>query len=118
MKRKAPTAEQKRWHDWLAQLPCPVTDGPCHLHHCVGASAKSGGVNIGQWFVINLSPDAHDGPHGIHKDRELFRSMGIGLRRLDIEKSLFASNVNKYQALHGRLPMPDVVFDMIMAYTR
>lgn len=85
---KQPTAAQKRWQSAIAQTGCYVTGGEACIHHCVGSTARHNKVDIGHWFVIPLSYEAHQGKHGIHGDRKLFNPK-LGERRLEIEKSIF-----------------------------
>lgn len=112
MKRgKAPTAEQERFHDWVAEQGCWITGSPANIHHCVGSTAKFNKIHIGQWWVIPLCYDAHQGPHGIHGDREIFNP---DMPRKELEKEIF-------KALCMRLPkstVPDEVYDAIMEYSR
>lgn len=117
MKRaKAPTAKQKRWHEWLAQQGCYLGIGIANLHHCVGSTAVHNKVWIGQDFVIPLSYEAHQGPHGIHGDLSLF--VGLGETRKEIEKSIFARLVAHYRRQHNELPCPADVLAAIQDYRR
>ena len=118
MKRaKAPTAEQKRWHDWLARQGCYLGIGQANLHHCVGSTAKHRKIDIGQWWVIPLSWEAHQGPHGIHTDCKIFSGHGLGETRKEIEKTIFSRLVAHYRHQHqGELPMPADVYAAIMDY--
>lgn len=118
MKRKLPTAAQKRWHSWLAVQGCYLTLGPAELHHCVGASGKHDKVWIGQDFVIPLSPAAHRGPCGIHADLSLFAGHGLGDKRKEIEKAIFSRLVALYHRQHDALPCSPEVLKAIKEYHR
>jgi len=107
---KAPTAEQKRFHDQVAELDCWVTKGPANIHHCVGSTAKYDKIHIGQWWVIPLCYEAHQGPHGIHGDLIIFNQPFYS--RKEIEKDIFETVCRAIDS-----PVPDEVYDAIMRYT-
>lgn len=111
---KAPTAEQKRFHDWVAEQGCAMTGGPASIHHCVGSTAKHGKIPIGQWWVIPLSYEYHQGPHGIHGDLTIFDdpSDDPRLSRKEIEKEIFITLL--FWEDH---PVPQNVYNAIMEYT-
>jgi len=106
---KAPTAEQKRFHNQVAEQGCWVTRGPANIHHCVGSTAKHNKISIGQWWVIPLSYEAHQGPHGIHGDLAIFNQPGFS--RKEIEKEIFET------MLGWQRPIPQDVYNAIMEYT-
>jgi len=109
---KAPTAEQKRFHDWLSYQGCFVTSAPACLHHCVGSTAKFNKIHIGQWWVIPLCYEAHQGRHGIHFDLGLFPE-SYGKKRKEVEKFIFReiTTDNKDSRI------PEDVYKAIMEYT-
>lgn len=110
---KQPTAEQKRWHDFVAGMGCVITGQPASIHHCVGTTARHNKVHIGQWWVIPLSYEAHQGKHGIHGDRKLFNRKW-GESRKEIEKNIF-------QWITVEAPgwfLSDEVYQAIMSYHR
>ncbi len=115
---KAPTAEQKRWHQWLAETGCYIGLGPACIHHCVGSTGRHNKVHIGQWFVIPLSYEAHQGPGGIHGDLSLFKGQGLGETRKEIEKAIFGRLVAHYRRQHGWLPVPADALAAIENYHR
>lgn len=114
---KNPTAAQKKWWDWLAQQGCYLGLGEPCIHHCVGSTAKHNKIHIGQDFVIPLSWEAHQGPHGIHADCQIFAGHGLGESRKEIEKTIFSRLVSHYCHQHqDTLPMPADVYAAIMDY--
>lgn len=115
---KAPTAEQKRWHQWLAETGCYIGLGPACIHHCVGSTGRHNKVHIGQWFVIPLSYEAHQGAGGIHGDLSAFDGHGLGETRKEIEKAIFARLVAHYHRMKGELPCPPDVLAAIEEYRR
>lgn len=115
---KAPTAAQKRWHQWLAETGCYLGLGPACIHHCAGSTAKHDKVEIGQWWVIPLSYEAHQGPGGIHGDRSVFDGQGLGQTRKEIEKAIFGRMVAHYRRTHGEYPCSADVLQAIGEYHR
>ncbi len=111
---KAPTVHQKHWWDWLVQQGCYLGLGEACIHHCVGSTARHNKVEIGNWWVIPLSYEAHQGPGGIHGDLSLFE----GDRRKDIEKEIFAFYVERYRRQFEWLPVPADVLMAIEGYRR
>lgn len=119
MKRgKAPTAAQQRWHRWLADQGCSIGYGSACIHHCAGAAAIHNKVHIGQWWVIPLSWEAHQGPGGIHGDLSLFRGHGLGECRKDIEKTIFRRLVAVYRRQRGEFPCPAEVLAAVEGFHR
>lgn len=117
MRRAVSTnAKQKRFHNFLAERGCAVTRAPAHIHHCVGSSASHDRVPIGQWFVIPLAPELHQGKGGIHCDRSLLESFGFSGSRKDIEKQLFLKCAKEYIKQGGDIP--EIVIEKIKEYRR
>lgn len=115
---KAPTAAQKRWHTWLASQGCYIGLGPACIHHCAGSTAKHNKVEIGQWWVVPLSYEAHQGTQGIHGDLSIFAGQGLGKTRKEIEKAIFGRLVAHYRRQHGEYPCPGDVLQAIERYHR
>jgi hypothetical protein len=115
---KAPTASQKRWHTWLAEQGCYLQLGPACIHHCVGSTGRHNKIHIGQWFVIPLSYEAHQGTGGIHGDLSAFDGHNLGERRKEIEKTIFNRLVAVYRRQHGEYPCPPDVLAAIEGYHR
>lgn len=119
---KRPTADQKAWHDWVRAQGCYITGQPAELHHCAGSTAKSGkqllgyAVDVGQWFVIPLSHEAHQGPHGIAGDRSMFSGHGLGETRKEIEITIFMRLVAHFRRQFGYLPCPEDVLRAVEAW--
>lgn len=114
MKRKAPTAAQKRFHDAAARLGCvvPGCNAPARIHHCVGASAKHNKVAIGQWWILPLCDDHHqNGECALHVSPLAFAGlMGLDSRK-QAEKYLFSVVLTRL-ATDGR---PDMVPEHVIA---
>ena len=110
---KKPTARQRRFHDWIKRQPCVATNehGP-ELHHCVGSTAKHNKIEIGQWWCIGLSSEAHRGRHGIHYDGTL---LTLHETRKEVEKRLFEKTAVQYAA-EGNESLPHEVLDAIRDY--
>ena len=78
-KGNAPTAQQKRWLQAVAELSPGM-----QIHHPVGATAKIKGVgNIGHWWLVPVDEISHRDIHaGIFgKDRKV------------LEKRIFEANL-------------------------
>lgn len=53
-------ALEKRWHNWLARLPCVFTGAePVELDHVVGSATKNNGELIGHALVIPVCHEIH-----------------------------------------------------------
>lgn len=104
-KGNAPTAEQKRWHDQVANLQCVECLGPAQIHHPVGATAKHKKVPIGHWWVIPLCDEHHRGLHS--GDSYEYES------RKEFEKGEFARILDDHDH-----PVPAEVESAIMGYHR
>lgn len=64
-KNYRPTAEQKRFWDYLASQSCLNCGAyPVQLHHIIGSSGKENKVHIGQWLLMPLCASCHaEYPH-------------------------------------------------------
>lgn len=111
--RKGLTADQRRWWDWLAGHGCYLGLGQACLHHCIGSTARHDKVDIGQWWVIPLSYEAHQGPQGIHNDLSIFCT---GETRKEIEKRIFSDLSGRYLEDGGHIPAE--VIEAIEGYHR
>jgi hypothetical protein len=59
------SAEVRRYHDWVASLPCLVTSQPgVTIHHVTGYANKLGRFTRSDWLVVPLSPEFHLIQHG------------------------------------------------------
>lgn len=115
---KAPNAAQRRWWSWLIDQGCYIGLGDPCIHHAVGSSARHRKVEIGNWFVVPLSYEAHQGVGGIHGDLSAFVGHGLGATRKEIEKSIFRRLVAAYRRSHGEYPMPADVIAAVEDYHR
>lgn len=112
----APTAKQKKWHDWLASFDCYICQQKAEVHHCVGSTGKHQKVHIGQDFCVPLCGHCHRGPQGIHGDLSAFDGHKLGERRKEIEKTIFNHLVAVYRRQHGEYPCPPDVLAAIEGY--
>lgn len=112
----APNAAEKRFHEFLAGMGCAVTGAPAHIHHAIGSSAKHNRIHIGQWWVIPLAPELHQGQGGIHGDMSLFALHGIEGTRKEIEKKLFQYCAARYMVAGGHIP--EEVLRAVVGYRR
>lgn len=105
---KAPTAAQRRWHDWLREQGCACCGAPAEIHHCVGSTAKHNKIWIGQDFCIPLCPRHHRHEASIDKNTALFVAEYYGeprdIGRRGMEKRIFAGLVAHYRRAKGELP--------------
>lgn len=121
MKRaKAPTAQEKRWHDWLRDKGCAACGAPTAIHHAIGSTGRHNKIHIGQWWVNNLCYEHHQGQGGIHSDLSAFTDfdkMTLGRTRKDIEKSIFRIFSYQYKKETGEA-IPIEVKEAIEGYRR
>lgn len=115
MKKIAPTARQKDFHNQLARLGCMICRGPARLHHCVGASARHNKIAIGQWWLIPLCDEHHQhGPEAVHVSPEAFaKTVGVETRK-QAEKVLFSEALSMLE----KNPVPLEVVQAIDSYRR
>jgi len=112
---KSPNKAQQDWQDWQREQGCSNcgSDNPA-IHHCVGSTAKHNRIHIGQFWVIPLCYDCHQGPEGIHYGMDRFYLDN----RKENEKSLFELMCRRYYVDHSYEAMPRDVHDAIMDYHR
>jgi hypothetical protein len=79
-------AEVRRFHDWVASLPCLVTgEHGVTLHHVTGYADNAGRFSRSDWLVVPLSAPFHLIQHGPRWSvealghRGFFRVHGIDL---------------------------------------
>jgi hypothetical protein len=63
-KRTAKTAEERRFHGLVANVPCLVCGRPAEVHHLMHHSGQRGRRD--HRIVAPLCPDHHRGPQGVH----------------------------------------------------
>lgn len=82
------TADEKRYHDYLANQPCIACgDRPCTVHH-VRYSAGIG-QRSSHYMALSLCDPCHQGPAGIHFDRKVFEM------RWGTEEQLLAKQIER-----------------------
>lgn len=117
---RQPTAAERRYHDWLRGMGCAICGSPTAIHHAVGSTGRHNKIHIGQWWVINLCYDHHQGSGGIHGDLSSFDGFDqkiLGGTRKEIEKSLFLLFSAKYEE-QSREEIPEEVKQAIAGYHR
>lgn len=108
---KQPNAAERHWHNWLRERGCAICGQPTAIHHAVGSTGRHNKIHIGQWWVVPLCYDHHQGPGGIHGDLSMFDAFdraALGNTRKEIEKSLFARFAEIYEKRTGELIPEDV----------
>jgi hypothetical protein len=58
------TAAQKRYHDWVLQQPCIVTERYGVTKHHVTASRDGGRFTRSHWIVVPLMQELHQHDYG------------------------------------------------------
>lgn len=112
--KHSPTAKAKRWMAWVGQRQCINCGQPSNVHHCAGATAKHNKVAIGDWWLLPLCRECHQGDHGIHGDRALFFG---AVPRKTTEKMMFARLMYWARADGSLMDMPaQNVIDAIEDY--
>ena len=108
------TAQQKRFHNKLMELPCVVTNEMFihghrnQLHHCAGRRFKLDGMLVGDWYVMPIAAVIHDPRleregrflnvghrHGSNESKAIFKLKNGP----DID--LYDSVMDEYEIIHG-----------------
>jgi len=115
---KNPTAAQKRWHKWLGQQTCcGCNQDGVSLHHCAGSTARHKKQWIGQWWLVPLCYDCHQGTGGVHGDMTAITFSGlIDVTRKEFEKKAFSDMVRKARANELEDMPPQEIIDCIAGY--
>ena len=113
------TEAQRKWHSWLADRGCVITQGPAEIHHVVGASAKQKYHFethwIGQWYVLPLCYELHRSPNvegSIAKSRNSFE------RIYGPQFNLFLNKVQEYYNENNVLPFDEDILRAIGEHER
>src|SRR5690625_6799257 len=101
--KHTPSAAAKRWMAWVASRGCLNCRAPANVHHCVGATARHNKVAIGDWWLLPLCRECHQGDHGIHGDRSRFFG---AVPRKTTEKMMFARLMDWARADSACVDMP------------
>ena len=68
-----PTAAQKRFHEWCREQKCLICGDEAAIHHIGGSKMKIKGVNKpGEWYVLPLCYNHHQGDCGVHRNKREF----------------------------------------------
>lgn len=113
-KRTVPV-KARRWMAWVGQRPCINCVAPANVHHCAGATARHNKVAIGDWWLLPLCPECHQGDDGIHHSRRRF--FGSAVSRKTTEKMMFERLMDWARADSACVDMPSQqVIDAIEDY--
>jgi len=111
-KNAAPTAEQKRWREWLVERGCFITGDIPQLHHFIGAAkkAKINGMSqkVGEWAIIPLCYWWHmcpENPDNVDWFKKRFEA-----RTGYTEKEIFKALADEYGLI------PEEVVEALMRY--
>lgn len=115
-KGHTPSAKAKRWMVWVGECPCVnCSHWPVHVHHCAGATAKHNKVAIGDWWLLPLCYECHQGRHGVHGDRARF--WRLSRNRKTVEHHLFIALMSVARGAPGSpVQPPDAVVRAIEEY--
>lgn len=121
-KGNAPSAAQSRfWHE-LVEMGCLLTGDEAEIDHCVGASATYNGVNIGNWWVLALSPEVHrNGPNNRTSQEWRFIAKWCNPSLWDshagYKKELFLAQLVRYKMYYQKpFPLGLEVLEAIIEY--
>lgn len=68
----------RRYHDWVASLPCLVSGRlGVTLHHVTGYADKPGRFARDEWLVVPLAPEFHLIQHGSRTSVEALGHQGF-----------------------------------------
>lgn len=60
MKNDPPNKAEREWREAVRGQGCILDyPGPVEIHHVVGRTAKHNKVDIGHWFILPVSSEAH-----------------------------------------------------------
>lgn len=106
-----PTAEQARFHDWCRVYGCIVSGSPHPaIHHIKGSKMKlKHCTKPGEWYVLPLHYNYHQGRHGVHTNKRRFEEL------YGTEKEKWVKLMEMYHWEHGKYPMSNVEFEIIKA---
>jgi len=107
-----PTAAQKRFHDWCRSGGCIVSGNECDsIHHIKGARMKlKGCVKPGEWYVLPLSFDFHQGEYGVHTNKREFEKQTEGT-----EKEHWINLIQLYTVEFREKPMSEEEYQIIVS---
>lgn len=110
-------AKARRWMAWVASRGCLNCGRPANVHHCAGSTARHNRVAIGDWWLLPLCRECHQGGDGIHHSR--LRFFGSDVPRKTTEKMMFARLMDWARADSACIDMPEQrVIDAIEDYHR
>ena len=121
-KGNSPTAAQKKWWSELVDMGCLVSDSDgAEIDHLVGSSVQANGENIGNWWVIALSPEAHRvGANSRTSKGYLFSKVFCNNDLWDdYKKELFLASCTRYMVYYNKpLPFSSDILQSIMGYSK
>ena len=106
----SPTAAQKRFHDWCRAYGCIVSWNRCDaIHHIKGSRMKLKGCkNPGEWYILPLMYEYHQGCLGVHTNKRGFEEATLGT-----EKEHWVRLIEAYEFEHGSKPMSEEEYQII-----
>lgn len=116
---KKPTANESAWLVRVAQYAEQHGSIPEHapcafeIHHVMGRSGRQNKVKVGHWFILPVAFELHNvmsnNPLNVTHFRKRFTA------EFGNQRDLFAQMVEKIAEEDGENPVPEEVFNAIMA---
>ena len=104
-----PSKAQKDWHEWLRNCGCFICSDDAAIHHIKGSKMKlKGFIKPGEWYVLPLCYNHHQGDEGVHTNKRNFE------KRHGTEKEMFERAVETYEIENRAYPMSEEDFNAIM----
>ena len=100
-----PSKDQKYWHEFLRECGCIVCGAynPA-IHHIKGSKMKlKGCVKPGEWFVLPLCYEHHQGVSGVHARKSNYN-----------QKDLWVSAILFYQKKYNKIPTSNKEYQIIL----
>ena len=100
-----PNKKQRDWHEWLRDFGCTECLGyQAAIHHIIGSKMKlKGCVKPGEWYVIPLCYEHHQGPEGVHLSKKYYD-----------EKKMWVHLVGIYESENAEKPMSEEEYQIIL----
>ena len=121
-KGNSPTEAQRKFWSELVNMGCLLTGEDAEIDHCIGASAQYVGGNLGNWFVLALSPEVHRLGMSNRTDQEwAFIAKWCNPSLWDSaaghKKELFLAQMVRYKMYYQKdFPFSHEVLESIMEY--
>lgn len=107
------SAAQKRWHNWLRDYGCQITQQPYPtIQHIKGARMRLKGVPgyAGEWYCYGLCHELHLGnyPTSLAVSKRRF------INKYGTEKDIWIRAVARYEEQYDRKPMSEEAYQIIL----